>query len=161
MRKIWVALLVMAPCLFAQGDDKNCKEVSGGVVTNFLSTPAVGASTLGTATGDLRGGLGVVILSMKSGQNGSTVFHVQHHWVTEAGDTIFLQEADLTAFPTPISGLFAARYIDGVNILGGTGRFDRATGNLKVFGAVDLKQDQVILRYQGTICFARPDNETK
>ena len=30
MRKIWIALLVMAPCLFAHGDQKNCKEVSGG-----------------------------------------------------------------------------------------------------------------------------------
>jgi hypothetical protein len=30
MRKIWIALLVMAPCLFARGDEKNCKEVSEG-----------------------------------------------------------------------------------------------------------------------------------
>jgi hypothetical protein len=27
MRKIWIALLVMMPCLFAHGDGKNCKEV--------------------------------------------------------------------------------------------------------------------------------------
>jgi hypothetical protein len=37
MRKIWIALLVIAPCLFAHGDEKNCKEVSGGIVTNFLT----------------------------------------------------------------------------------------------------------------------------
>ena len=37
MRKIWIALLVMAPCLFAYGDEKNCKEVSGGIVTNVLN----------------------------------------------------------------------------------------------------------------------------
>jgi hypothetical protein len=36
-RRIWIALLVMAPCLFAHGDEKNCKEVSGGVVTNVLN----------------------------------------------------------------------------------------------------------------------------
>jgi hypothetical protein len=77
MRKIWITLLALAPCLFAQGGEKNCQEVGGGILTNFLSTPAVGASTLGTATGDLRGGLGVVILSIKSGQNGSTVFRYQ------------------------------------------------------------------------------------
>jgi len=158
MRKIWITLLALAPCLFAQGGEKNCQEVGGGILTNFLSTPAVGASTLGTATGDLRGGLGVVILSIKSGQNGSTVFHVQHHWVTERGDTIFLQEADVTAFPTPIPGLFAASYIDGIKVLGGTGRFVGATGNIKVFGAVDLKQDQLTLRYQGQICFAQPEH---
>jgi hypothetical protein len=158
MRKIWITLLALAPCLFAQSGETNCQEVGGGILTNFLSTPAVGASTLGTATGDLRGGLGVIILSIKSGQNGSTVFHVQHHWVTESGDTISLQEADVTAFPTPISGLFAASYIDGIKVLGGTGRFVGATGNIKVFGAVDLKQDQLTLRYQGQICFLEPQH---
>ena len=61
----------MALCLFAYGDEKNCKEVSGGIVTNFLTesgtvsfgTRGTGngsqfvATTLGTATGDLAGGL--------------------------------------------------------------------------------------------------------
>jgi len=37
MRKILIALLVMMPCLFAQGDDKNSKEVSGGILTNVLN----------------------------------------------------------------------------------------------------------------------------
>jgi hypothetical protein len=104
MRKIWIALLMMMPCLFAHGDETNCREVSGGIVTNFLSTPAVGSNTLGTATGDLRGGLGVVILDITPGQNGSTVFHVQHHWVTETGDTIFLADAYATAYPTHFEG---------------------------------------------------------
>jgi hypothetical protein len=63
-RKIWTALLVMTPCLFALGDENNCKEVSGGVVTNFLtesgtvnfpneSNKQFVFTTLGTATGDL------------------------------------------------------------------------------------------------------------
>ena len=30
--KIWIAMLVIAPCLFAHGDQKNCEEVSGGIV---------------------------------------------------------------------------------------------------------------------------------
>ena len=29
MRKIWIALLVMVPCLFARGDEKNCREGAG------------------------------------------------------------------------------------------------------------------------------------
>ena len=160
MRKIWIVLLVLVPCLFAHGDEKNCKEVGGAVLTNFLSTPAVGASTLGTATGDLSGGLGVVILGIAPGQNGSTVFHVKHHWVTESGDTILLQDAYLTTFPTPsIPSLVAAIYIDGVNITGGTGRFAGAHGTLAVFGAADLSQDfgQIILRYHGEICFEKPE----
>ena len=35
MRKIWIASLVMAPCLFDHSDEKNCEKVSG-VVTNVL-----------------------------------------------------------------------------------------------------------------------------
>jgi len=37
MRKIWIALLVMTPWLFAYGDERNCQEVSGGIVTNILN----------------------------------------------------------------------------------------------------------------------------
>jgi hypothetical protein len=158
MLKLWIAFLMMAPCPFAQGDETNCREVSGGIVTNFLSAPAVGSSTLGTATGDLRGGLGVVIPGITTGQNGSTVFHVQHHWVTETGDTIFLADAYATAYPSGVPGLFAATYPNGVTITGGTGRFAGASGNIASWGAVDLSQGQVVLRYQGTICFPRPEH---
>jgi hypothetical protein len=159
MRAIWISLLLMSSCLFARGDETYCREVSGGIVTNFLSPPAVGSRSLGTATGDLRGGLGVVILDVNpNGQGGSTIFHVQHYWVTETGDTITLADAYATAYPTLIPGLFAAKYINGVNIVGGTGRFAGATGNIASWGAVDLSQGQVVLRYQGTICFPRPEN---
>ena len=71
--KIWIAMLVIAPCLFAHGDQKNCKEVSGGIVTNFLTESGTVNgqqfvfATLGTATGDLRGGLGVYIFSITPG----------------------------------------------------------------------------------------------
>jgi hypothetical protein len=75
--------------------------------------------------------------------------------VTESGDTIFLKDADASAFPLPsMPGLFGASYIDGVEIKGGTGRFMGATGTLQVFGAVNLTLGQVILRYQGNIFFA-------
>ncbi len=75
MRKIWIAFLMMAACLFAQGGEKNCKEVGGAVLTNFLPTPEQGTkgTTLGTATGDLRGGLGVDALSMHNHSNYSTL----------------------------------------------------------------------------------------
>jgi hypothetical protein len=94
------------------------------------------------------------------GSNGTTVYHVQHHWVTETGDTIFLRDAELTVFPPSIDGLSAAIYIKGVDITGGTGRFARAHGNLAVYGAANLidKILHVILRYQGEICFERPEH---
>ncbi len=121
-------------------------------MTNFVDP----TDTLGTATGDLKGGLGVHVNSVTSGPNGTTILHNHHHWVTEPGDTILFDDADATLFPTPISGLYAASYINGVKIIGGTGRFANATGNLtSAYGAVDLPKGQVMLRYQGQVCFAQ------
>jgi hypothetical protein len=173
-RKIWTALLVMTPCLFALGNENNCKEVSGGVVTNFLtesgtvnfpneSNKQFVFTTLGTATGDLAGGIGVYIFSFTPGN--PAVANVHHHWVTEAGDTIFAQDATATAYQVgPFSGVYAVAddsYI--VKIIGGTGRFAGATGILRIIGVLDTSQPdpskwRVVLRYQGTICFAHSDN---
>jgi hypothetical protein len=43
-----------------------------------------------------------------------------------------------------------------VNIIGGTGRFAGATGQLSITGVLDTNQGKVVLRYQGTICFKEP-----
>ena len=166
MRNIWIAFLMMAPCLFAQGDEKNCKEVSGGIVTNFLTESgnvngqSFVLTTQGTATGDLAGGLGVYIFSFTP-MGTTAVAKVHHRWVTEAGDTIFAQDATATAYQVgPFSGIYA---VGGgsytVNIIGGTGRFAGATGEISLIGVLDTSQHdpsqwKVVLRYQGTICFA-------
>ena len=151
---------MMASCLFAQGDEKDSREVSGGIVTNFLNESGTVNGihfvneTLGTATGDLKGGLGVYVLSLQPGPNGTTIFHNHHHWVTEAGDTIFLADAYATGYPSGVPGLFAAIYPNGVDITGGTGRFAGAHGNIASWGAVDQNTGQIVLRYQGMIFFA-------
>jgi hypothetical protein len=147
MRPILLSLLMLAPCLAQEG--ANCKEAAGTVSTNFLDQ----TTTLGTATGDLRGGLGVSVLSVStSGTN--TVFHNHHHWVTEAGDTVFFADADATAYPAlSLPGLFLVSYNNGVKVTGGTGRFAGASGTLAVFGAINLPQGQVVLRYSGSVCF--------
>ena len=82
------------------------------------------------------------------------VLHNRHHWVTDSGDTIFVKDAFLTLFPTSDPNRDLGDYLDGIDITGGTGRFDGATGHLSsVFGALDLKLGQVTLRYAGTVCF--------
>jgi hypothetical protein len=40
--------------------------------------------------------------------------------------------------------------------LGGTGRFDRATGALSAFGAADLGRGQTVFRYSGEVCLKPP-----
>jgi hypothetical protein len=81
-------------------------------------------------------------------------------WVTDAGDTIFLDDADAPMSPTPINGLFATGNYK-VTITGGTGRFAAASGTIVFSGAADFSyptNPRGILRYQGTICFAQPEH---
>lgn len=120
------------------------QHVAGGVLTDFLDA----THTDGISIGDIRGAVGVQILSQLP--NG---FHVQHHWVTESGDLIFLDPADVTIFPTSDPNRVVADYLNGVNITGGTGRFQKATGNIAAWGAADLAQGKITLRYEGTLCF--------
>jgi hypothetical protein len=82
------------------------------------------------------------------------VYHVRHHGVTESGDTISLNDAFLTMYPTSDASRVLADYLDGVDIAGGTGRFDGAKGIISSgFGGADLNLGQITLRYPGTICF--------
>ena len=52
------------------------------------------------------------------------VLHNQHHWVTESGDTIFLNAADVTLFPTSDANRVLGDYVKGIEITGGTGAFE-------------------------------------
>ena len=73
--------------------------------------------------------------------------------VTESGDTITFEDADLTLLAN-VNGQYLGNYLQGVTITGGTGGFEGASGNLNsVFGAIDLNKHQLTLRYEGTVCF--------
>jgi hypothetical protein len=136
----------------AEAHDSHCVQVGGGVLTNFLDNTF--SETLGTATGDLSGGLGVSVLSVTPGSGGGpSIYTVHHHWVTTTGDTLLFKDAELSAFPTGVTGVVLAEYLNGVELMGGTGRYANATGTLAAFGAVDLNQLQLTLRYSGKICF--------
>src|ERR1700730_5234614 len=111
------------------GFAKHCQEVGGGVLTNFLDS----THTEGTSSGGIKGAVGVQILGISG-----NVYHVQHHWVTESGDTIYVKDAFLTAFPTSDPNRVLADYLKGVDIIGGTGRYDGATGTLVAFAGADL-----------------------
>lgn len=151
-----------AVCLGAMpgfADAGHCRHVGGGVLTNFLQPADCAASPLnlctdGPATGDLRGAVGVTVLTVSG-----NVLHNHHHWVTEAGDTIFLKDADLTNFTTSGPNRVLSDYLNGIDIVGGTGAFEGATGTVFAFGAADPKLGQITLRYEGTVCskpVARP-----
>lgn len=146
------ALCLAATSAAAQSPNAqpHCKPVGGTVMTNLLSQQ----TTLGTATGDLMGAVSADLLGVMPGPNGTTVFNVQHHWVTDAGDTIFMAVAQATTNEIA-PGLFAVLSYP-VTIQGGTGRFEGATGLLQNIGAVDLTTQRTVFRYQGEVCVAAP-----
>jgi hypothetical protein len=74
-----------------------------------------------------------------------------------SGDTILAPPADATAYPSGQPGLYAATYANGVTITGRTGRFAHATGKVFAWGAIDTSKNEVVLRYEGTVCFRDED----
>jgi hypothetical protein len=144
------ALAALLTCYVGQSAIGDCVHVGGGVVTNVgvISSDR----TLGTATGGLKGAVGVQILGQAPGPNGTTVFSVHHYWVTDEGDTIFVEPAQLTALPVA-PGLFAVVTYP-VSINGGTGKFAGATGKLTAIGEADFITGKIGLRYSGRVCFA-------
>lgn len=143
-----VFLIATAATAAEPGQDRHCQAVGGSLMTNFISD----TTTLGTATGDLRGAVSATLLgSVPAGD--SVIFSVQHHWVTDAGDTIFMDPAQATTKPLP-AGLFALTSYP-IKITGGTGRFAGATGQLDAIGELDATTGRTVFRYYGDVCFPR------
>jgi hypothetical protein len=140
--------------------DPHCVPIGGTFMTNLGIIPlGDGGTTLGTVTGDLKGAVAATILNVSPGANGTTVFTVHHHIVTEAGDRIDAADATATAAPVPgVQGLLAIVSYP-VQIIGGTGKFESATGNFNNIGEVDLAGGKLVLRYTGQVCFVAASNE--
>lgn len=152
------ALLVAGVGLTQYSYAAHCQSVGGTVMTNFAVVNA--STTLGVVDGDLKGAVAATIIDVVPGANGTTIFHVQHHFVTQSGDTIFTDVATATSIQVGqslgIQGFYAV--VDyPVHITGGTGRFAGATGDFQSIGVGDLGTGQTIFRYSGQVCFAGDD----
>jgi hypothetical protein len=134
-----------------------CTPIGGTVMTNLGVVDQ--STTLGVVDGDLKGAVAATILNVAPGSSGTTIFTVQHHFVTQAGDTILVDQTTATTKEvTPGSGLFAILNYP-VHIKGGTGRYAGATGDFNNIGAADLGSGRTVFRYSGQVCFAIPDND--
>ena len=134
--------------------ERHCIPVGGMLMTNFGAIDA--NTTMGTATGDLRGAVsGTLLGAPQPGAGGTLLFHVQHHWVTESGDTLTFDPAVATT--APLSQTLFAVITYPVHITGGTGKFAGAIGEIKNIGEVDLAAQATVFRYSGQVCFAEQD----
>lgn len=135
-------------------DDRTCVSVGGTVMTNFGAVDQ--NTTLGPATGDLKGAVSATLMGAPTPGNGGTVlFHVQHHWVTDSGDLISFDPAVATT--VPLSGTLFAVTSYPVHISGGTGKFAGATGDITNIGEADLVKGTVF-RYSGQVCYANHED---
>jgi hypothetical protein len=131
--------------------ERHCVPVGGMLMTNFGAIDQF--TTMGTATGDLRGAVsGTLLGAPQPGPGGTLVFHVQHHWVTESGDTLTFDPAVATT--APLSQTLFAVITYPVHISGGTGKFAGAIGDVTNIGEVDLGAQATVFRYSGQVCFA-------
>ena len=142
--------------------DPHCVSVGGTVITNFGAFGTDNPnSTMGTATGDLRGAVSGTLIGAPVATGNTVIFHVQHHWVTETGDILFFHQATATTVPIA-PGLFAILTYP-VHLEGGTGKFAGATGDFTNIGEVslpnapDVTGGTTVFRYTGQVCFVSHD----
>jgi len=139
----------------SERSEPHCAPVGGMILTNFGAIDQ--NTTMGVATGDLRGAVsGTLLGTPQQGVGNTLLFHVQHHWVTESGDTLSFDPA--TATTVPLSQTLFAIVTYPLHLTGGTGRFAGATGDMNAIGEVDLSNGTVF-RYRGQICFSAPDKD--
>jgi hypothetical protein len=138
----------------SERSEGHCKPVGGMILTNFGAIDQY--TTMGVATGDLRGAVSGTLLGTPQQVGNTFVFHVQHHWVTESGDTLTFDPA--TATTVPLSQTLFAVVTYPLHLTGGTGRFAGATGDMNAIGEIDLSNGTVF-RYSGQVCFAAPDKD--
>jgi hypothetical protein len=147
---VLAAMVILIAAAAAQSN-KHCTPVGGMLMTNLGAVDP--ATTMGVATGDLKGAVGATILS-REGTPPALILNVQHHWVTESGDTLFFAPATATTTEVgPGLGLYAIVTYP-VHLNGGTGKFAGATGDFTNIGEADLASGRIVTRYVGQICYA-------
>jgi hypothetical protein len=127
----------------------HCSQIGGMILTNVGGFGTIDGqlTTLGVATGDLSGALGVQIVSASPD---FTTITVQHHWVTSEGETLNFDQATLKG--TWVSPTILAVVSYKPRLSGGTGRFANATADTSIIGELDFSTGHVVLRYTGALC---------
>jgi len=160
MKSLFVLLLMGAAALAsAQTPSQSCTPVGGILFTNVAAIE--NRINFGVVSGDLAGSVAASIIAgpetigFPSQGRTQIRFTVQHYWVTDRGETILFKPAVATADTTSKENVVSITYDNYVaQIIGGTGRFENATGTVKFTGVVDFNESHLVLRYTGRYCTA-------
>lgn len=126
-----------------------CEQVSGAFVfTTFQFTSQTTAVGAGTLLGDLSGGFSAEYFDIQ--QRGSGVVHMlAHHTITRSTGTIRTSDEILLL---PDQDPTVGRPNSRLEVIGGTGAYDGATGLLHTHGQLNLATLAGSLQYRGQVC---------
>ena len=147
---VGLVLLLALSTTTAFAAKPHCSQIGGMILTNLGGFGVIDGqpTTLGVATGDLKGALGVQIVGASPD---FTTITVRHHWVTEDGETLNFDQATLHG--TWVSQTLLAVTDYKPHLSGGTGRFANATADTSAIGELDFSTGHAVLRYSGTLCY--------
>jgi len=150
VRTLLIAGVVFAaaqplPVIAAQN---NCTAVSGTIAASVVGGDPV--TVLGTVSGDLAGATRAIVTSQQNGAEGTVELGLAHDFATDDRSTLKTNDK---AVWTPIAGSpgvfhMATKY----EVVGGTGRFAGASGQMINQGIADTNTGLVTLSYSGKIC---------
>jgi hypothetical protein len=146
-----VGLLLASLATAGLAANPHCFDVGGAILTNVGGFGQIDGSltSMGVATGDLKGAIGVQIVGNTPDFTSITV---QHHWVTDTGETLNIGQATLKgAYVDQALGLLGVKEYKA-HLSGGSGRFSNASGDLSFMGEIDLNTGHIVLRYSGVVC---------
>jgi hypothetical protein len=126
-----------------------CEHVSGAFVfTTFQFTSQTTAVGAGTVQGDLSGGFSAEYFDIQP--RGSGVIHMlAHHTITRSTGTIRTSDEILLL---PDQDPAVGRPNSRLDVVGGTGAYDGATGLLHTHGQLNLATLAGSLQYRGEVC---------
>ena len=119
-----------------------------------LFAPDSPNTTLGTATGDLRGAVAGSLQGNPCQVSGNTaIFKVLHHWVTDSGDSIYFDVATATTLVISTTRFAIVNY--PVHITGGTGKYRRRYRRPQQYRR-SRSNGGTVFRYTGKVCTPTP-----
>jgi hypothetical protein len=144
-----ISLLTLAaalgPTYAASGDDR-CKPVTGHL--EEMQVEGEGFQAQGRLTGGIQGMDNFTLLSLSEPIEGTSVSHF-------VGRSLI--ETRTGAIDTVVSGAFdtaSGKFSDLLTIVGGTGEWEGATGQIHLFGLFDLQSGRGESDYRGEVCSA-------
>jgi hypothetical protein len=126
-----------------------CNHVSGSFIfTSFQFTSATTAVDAGTVTGDVSGTFVAQYFNLQQHGDGSAVMDA-HHTITTSGGSITTSDVIILR---PDKNPAVVRPNSRVDVTGGTGAYQNATGLLHTHGEVNLATLGGSIDFEGQVC---------